>query len=197
MSYVQVQHPNTRGLSLSGMGLGTYTMADYTAWTSAEVRDEINRFTNEVNGTNSDVGTHRNALIAAGADGTRFWNEWQVFLRDWAAYQASTRGGVTGGVFSSAVTNLRTLVDRYIVLDGRFRTMTGVAPTGRSGDSRPTSWWSQATEAAGSAPGLLLAAGLGVVGLIAVAVIATQARAFAQPALSAMRRNTRRRRRSR
>ena len=197
MSYTQVQ----RHVSVLGSGMGTYAMQDLTTWNTTEVRNEIDGFSREVTATTNDINSHRNAIIAAGATGTRFWNDWQIFVRDLDAYRAShPRSGIPAinTAYTTYIAALVPLVDRYNDLETRFRSLSGVARSSSPADTRAGSVWSRLTtaaqDAAGSGPGLLLAAGLGVVGLVAVAVIATQARAFASPAL-AMRRNSRRRRR--
>lgn len=179
---------------LRSRALGSYTMSDYSVWSGSEVADEIRRFGNEVSGTNGDVGTNRNALISAGSDGTRFWNDWQIFMRDWASYQ-SERSRVGSPLFgtssTSAIVALRALVDRYNTLEQRFRSLTGVTATARSGDSRPGAWMANLPGGPGGSLVLLVAGGIGVVALIATAVIATQARAITSP----LRRNRRRKRR--
>jgi hypothetical protein len=175
-------------------GLG-YAMADYAVWTVAEIDDEIARFTNEVTATQGDVDTHRNALIAAGDAGTRFWNEWQVFFRDWSNYRsAHPRSTGVSRAMLAQPNELRALIDRYNALEPRFRALTGVTSTPRSGDTRArsvTQWFSDNTPAVAGG-GALVALGLGAVALVAVAVIATQARVALAP-LRAVRRNRRRR----
>lgn len=164
-------------------GLGSYSLADRTVWASAEVRAEIARFTNEVAGTNTDIGGNRNALISAGSEGTRFWNDWQAFLRDWSVYQANRARGrdpMIGTNFTSVISDLRTLVDRYNTLEPRFRSVTGISASARSRDSRSSGWslpGSSVLGASGSI-GLMVAGVLGVTGLVALAVLATQARAL-------------------
>lgn len=180
--------------SLGGGGLGSYRMSSFSVWTSSEIQDEIRRFGNEVTGTSQDVDSHHNALIAAGADGTRFWTDWQVFLRAWNDYRAartSDRVPAFGTTSTSAIVDLRSLVDRYNILEGRFRALTGIAATARSDDSRPPG--ASLPLGAGGSLTLLVAGGIGVVSLIALAVLATQFRAITAP----LRRNKRRRRRSR
>lgn len=182
-------------------GMGAYALADRWTWSSSEVSDEIRRFANEVSATNGDVDTSRNRLISAGTSGSRFWNEWQIFMRDWNAYQAhraQVGQAAFGTNFTSAIVNLRGLVDRYNPLEERFRSLTGVSATQRSQDTRTGSWLSMLPGSSvlgvGGSLGLIAAVGLGTVALVALAVLATQARAFAQPALSVMKRNKRRRR---
>lgn len=163
--------------------MGAYSLQDNTIWTAAAVRAEIARFANEVSGTNTDVNGHRNALISAGADGTRFWNEWQTFLRDWASYQA-TRARVGPALIAtndtSAISDLRTLADRYNALEPRFRSLTGVAATARSNDTRPAGFSLPGSSVLGTGGsiGLMVGGVLGVTALVALAVLATQTRAL-------------------
>lgn len=174
-------------------GIGSYSLQNLSVWSQAEVRAEISRFANEVAGANTDVNSHRNALIAAGANGTRFWNDWQVFLRDWAAYQAriTAQGPALFATNStSTISDLRMLADRYNALEPRFRDLTGVAASNRSGDSRASGFSLPFSETLGTGGSIALMAGsaLGVTALVALAVLATQARALVM-------RNPRRRKR--
>lgn len=173
------------------MSLGTYTLSDISVWTGPEVRDEIARFSREVTSLNNDVNTHRNALIASGAQGSQFWTDWQVFLREWNAWAARDHAVLWGASFTGPISELRRFVDRFNPLESRYRSTTGIVPSSSSADSRPPSWWSSVQSAATSGPGLMVAAGIGVVGLVAIAVIATQARTMLAP----VRRNPRRRKR--
>lgn len=178
---------------MNSRSLGSYSMANYSIWTGSELMDEVRRFGNEISGTNGDITTNRNALISAGSEGTRFWNDWQIFMRDWAAYQAmiAREGPPTLGTTSP--TNLRGLVDRYNTLEQRFRSMTGIAGTARSGDTRSAGLLSVFRDSplgTGGTLALFAAGGLGVIALVSLAVLATQARAITAP----LRRNRRRRR---
>jgi hypothetical protein len=181
--------------------MGSYAMQALAVWNDEEVRNEMDGFGREVTATSTDINAHRNALIAAGAPGTRFWNDWQIFTRDLTRYTAShPRSGIpmVNTAYTTYIAALVPLVDRYNDLETRFRALSGVERSSNPADTRAGSIWSRASEAASGAitggPGLLV---IGLVGVVAVAVIAMQVRAFAAPALAAMRRNTRRRRRSR
>lgn len=178
------------------MSLGRYSISNYSFWTGSEVQNEIDRFTREVTALSNTVNSNRNALISSGSSGAQFWTDWQVFLRDWNAYLAHRQRvgpALFGTSSTSAIVDLRQLVDRFNPLEDRYRSLTGRTASSTSEDSRQPSLWTSVQSAATSGPGLLAAAGLGVVGLVAVAVIAVQARSLLAP----VRRNPRRRRKSR
>jgi hypothetical protein len=177
--------------------MGLFTMASYSVWTADERSDQLNRFFDAVQATDRDVQSHHNPIIRAGAEGTRFWTDWSTFLREYNSFQNRVNAAGSWGISTSSdaiLTELRGFVDRYNALDARFRALSGVAATTTSLDSRSEGFSLPGSSVLGTGGsiGLMLAVGAGVIGLVAVAVIATQARGIARAVTA-----NKRRRRSR
>jgi hypothetical protein len=170
-------------------------MASYSIWTADERSDQLNRFFDAVQATNGNVSSHRNSIIAGGVAGTGFWTAWQVFMRDYDAFtQRVNRAGSTGLSTSSdaILVELRGFIDRFNDLEARFHSLSGVsAPPQSDTRSQGFSLPFSSVLGTGGSIGLMVAAGVGVVGLLAVAVIATQARAVMHPLPNARRRKKR------
>lgn len=176
-----------------GAGLGLFTMADYTIWTVGDRTDQLNRFFDAVQSSDADIENNHNPIIAAGATGTRFWTDWQTFLRDYDAFTASVNAAGSTGISGSGdpiLVQLRSFVDRYNALDDRFRAISGIAATTTSLDSRSPGFSLPGSSVLGTGGsiGLMLAIGAGVVGLASLAVIVTQARSFSRAVTSNRRR---------
>jgi hypothetical protein len=165
--------------------MGLFTMADYSIWTANERSDQLNRFFDAVQSTDADVQGHHNPIIQAGATGTRFWPDWSTFLREYNSFQNRVNAAGSTGISTGSdaiLTELRGFVDRYNSLDARFRALSGVTATTTSLDSRSHGFSLPGSSVLGTGGsiGLMLALGAGVIGLVAVAVIATQARGIAR-----------------
>jgi len=194
VAYAQIRRPAKR--SLVGSGMGLFTMADYSIWTVAERTDQLNRFFDAVAATSADIDRNHNPIIAAGTSGTRFWTDWQTFKREYDAFTRRVNAAGSWGISSSSdpiLVELRSFVDRYNALDTRFRNLSGISAVLTAGDSRPAGFSLpfSSTLGTGGSIGVMLAAGAGVIGLVALAVIATQARGIVR--VASMTHNRRRR----
>lgn len=203
MTYVQIRRPVAAlyrgpGVPLNQRpGMGLFTMASYSVWTADERSDQLNRFFEAVQSTDRDVQSHHNPIINAGAAGTRFWTDWSTFLREYNSFQNRVNAAGSWGISTGSdaiLTELRGFVDRYNALDARFRAISGVAATTTALDSRSEGFSLPGSSVLGTGGsiGVMLLVGAGVIGLVALAVVATQARGIAR-AVTGNRRRTYRR----
>jgi hypothetical protein len=103
--------------------LGELTTPDRTIWLPGAVRAWLNQINEQIRSLDTDINTHR-ASIMATADGPRFVSDFNALKARWLTFNhdASTWTG-------STVDAAQEYVNAYNVLERRFRTVSGAAPT--------------------------------------------------------------------
>lgn len=151
-------------------------------WTPAARRDQATRVNLAVTSMIQSVNQARSRILATGASGEQFWNDWSQFKQSWQQFYGPAMAG--SGAWDLTQAALRQWTDRYNSLERRFAQATGVQPVATTEDTRSSS---------SATPYLMV--GAGVVALIALAVIGTSIASTLRPVTSALSRNRRRRRR--
>lgn len=163
-------------------------MPAYAYYTPAESRQQLDRSERQVEAMAQAVNANRSRLTTP--DGQRFWTDWSRFKNDWRVFYEAHQSAV-GASFSADA--MRGLIDRYNSLESQFTQVTGVqVPQANPEDTRAAP--GQVFGGGSASLNTYLMVGAGVVGLVALAVLAVAGASIARSPAARMVSNRRRRR---
>lgn len=131
MSYAMMRHPV--GCACGVHGIGELVEPDLSIWTPPDVVAWLANVSAQIASFARDIASVQSSLEGT-AEGSRFLGDWRTFKTQWGQWYNRYAGpdairralAVAGDPFGN---ESRSYVRRYNALEGRFRTLTGRAPT--------------------------------------------------------------------
>jgi len=128
MSYALRPHVHGLGCGCSmrsnRSSLGELVTPSRLAWLPGEVRAWLNQINGQITSLDRDI-IPRRAALRANAVGTRFLADWDELRNQWLAFNHTASTWWAQGSISPA----QEYVNRYNLLEDRYRALTGSSPT--------------------------------------------------------------------